>query len=70
VVHQLFIELKEAYDSVSNEVLYNILTEFGITLKLVRRIKMYRHVPTAELGNASIFPVRNGLKQGNASSPL
>jgi hypothetical protein len=29
-VHQLFINLKKAYDSVITEVLYNILIEFGV----------------------------------------
>jgi hypothetical protein len=35
-VHQLFIDFKKAYDSVRREVLYNILLEFGMPLKLVR----------------------------------
>jgi hypothetical protein len=39
-VHQLFIDFKKAYDSVRQEVLYNILTEFDIPMKLVRLIKM------------------------------
>jgi len=39
-VHQLFIDFKKAYDSVRREVLYNILIEFGIPMKLVRLIKM------------------------------
>jgi len=39
-VHQLFIDIKEAYDSVRREVLYNILIECGIPMKLVRLIKM------------------------------
>jgi len=39
-VHQLFIDFKEAYDSVQREVLHNIFIEFGITMKLVRLIKM------------------------------
>jgi hypothetical protein len=39
-VHQLFIDFKKAYDSVRREVLYNILIEFGIPVKLVRLIKM------------------------------
>jgi hypothetical protein len=39
-VHQLFIDFKKAYDSVRREVLYNILIEFGIPVKLVRLVKM------------------------------
>jgi purine nucleoside phosphorylase len=39
-VHQLFIDFKEAYDSVRREVLYNIFNEFGILRKLVRLIKV------------------------------
>jgi hypothetical protein len=32
-VHQVFIDFKKAYDSVRREVLYNILTDFGLTMK-------------------------------------
>jgi hypothetical protein len=39
-LHQPFIDLKKAYDSVRREVLYNIFIEFGILFKLVRLIKM------------------------------
>jgi hypothetical protein len=39
-VHQLFIDFKKAYDSVRREVLYNILIEFGIPMKLVRLINL------------------------------
>jgi hypothetical protein len=39
-VHQLFIDFKKAYDSVRREVLYNILIEFQVLMKLVRLIKM------------------------------
>jgi hypothetical protein len=38
--HQLFIEFKKAYDSVRSEVLYNILIQFGVSMKLVRLITM------------------------------
>jgi len=40
-VHQLFIDFKKAYNSVRREVQYNILSEFGIPMKLVRLIKVY-----------------------------
>jgi len=39
-VHQLFIDFKNAYDSVRREVLYNILIKFGISVKLVRLVKV------------------------------
>jgi hypothetical protein len=40
-VHQLFIAFSNAYDSFRREVLYNILLEFGMPMKLVRLIIMY-----------------------------
>jgi len=73
-VHQLFIVFKKAYDSVRREVLYNVLIEFGIPMKLVRLIKMcltetYNTVWVCKhLSN--MFPTRDGLKQGDALSPL
>jgi hypothetical protein len=62
-VHQLFIDFKKAYDSVRREVMYNILTELGVPLKLVRLIKMCKHLYDS-------FPTQNGLKQGDILSPL
>jgi hypothetical protein len=38
--HQLFIDFTKAYNSISREVLYNILKEFGVLMKLVRLVKM------------------------------
>ena len=44
------IYFKKAYDSVRREVMCNILSEFGITVKLVRLIKYVRMKPIAESG--------------------
>ena len=73
-MHQLFIDFKKAYDSVRREVLYNILIEFGIPMKLVRLIKVcltetYCRVWVGK-NLCDLFPVRNGLKQGDALLPL
>jgi hypothetical protein len=38
-VHKLFADFEKAYDSVRSEVLYNILIEFGVPMKLVRFTK-------------------------------
>jgi hypothetical protein len=54
--------------------LYNILREFGVPMKLIRLMKMclkemYSEVRIGKhLSNS--FPIQNGLKQGDALSPL
>ena len=68
------IDFKKAYDSVRREVLYKILIEFGIPKKLVRLIKMsltetYSRVWVGK-NVTDRFPFRNGLKQGDALSPM
>jgi len=73
-VHQLFIDFKKDCGSVRREVLYNILIEFGIPMKLLRLIKMCltetysrfwvgRHL-------SDMFPIKNCLKQKVALLPL
>jgi hypothetical protein len=74
MVHQLFVDFKKTYDSVRREVLYHILIEFGIPLELVRLIKMclnetYSRVQVSK-HLYERFPIKNGLKQGDALSPL
>ena len=73
-VHQLFIDFKNVNDSFRREVLYIILTEFGIPMKLVRLIKMCLNEPYSRVRVhrhlSDMFPIRNGLKQGHALSPL
>jgi len=54
--------------------LYDILTEFNITTKLIRLIKQclnetYRRVLVGK-HMCDMFPIKNGLKQGDVLSPL
>ena len=68
-VHRLFIDFKKAHKSIRREVLYNILIDFGIPMKLLRLIKkmcmnktystvrVYKHL-------SDMLPIRNGLTQG------
>jgi hypothetical protein len=54
--------------------LYTILIEFGVPKKLVRLIKLcltetYSRVRVGK-NLSEMFAIRNGLKQGNALSPL
>ena len=54
--------------------MYNILIELGIPKKLVRLIKMcltetYSSVRVGK-NLSDMFPIRNGLKQGDGLSPL
>jgi hypothetical protein len=73
-VHQLFIDFKEAYDSVRREVVNNILIEFGVTMKLVRLIEMCLNETYSKvhIGKhlSDCFLIHNGLKQGDALLPL
>jgi hypothetical protein len=70
-VHQLFMDLKETYDSVRSDVLYHILGGFGIPMKLARLVK----VCLSEICNRvkrlfAMFHIKSGLKQGDALTPL
>jgi hypothetical protein len=73
-IRQLFVDFKKAYDSVRREVLYNILIEFGIPMKLVTLIKMCLHETYSKIRTGEYlshnFSIQNGLKQGDGLSPL
>jgi len=73
-VNQLFVDFKKAYDSVRREVLYIILIEFGVLMKVVRLIKvcLSETCGRVRVGKNLFdrFPIKNGLKQGDALSPL
>jgi hypothetical protein len=70
VAYVLFL----SYDSVRREVLYNILIEFSITMKLVRLIKMCLNetYSSVRVGKrlSDTFLIKNGLKQGDVTLSL
>ena len=73
-MHQLYTDFKKACDSIRKKVLYNILIEFGIPVKLVWLIKMcltetYSRIRVGK-NLTDMFPIRNSLIQGDALSPL
>jgi hypothetical protein len=73
-VQQLFIDFKRSYDFFRREVLYNILIEFGAPMKLVRLSEMFLNETynKVHIGKhlSDNYPIQNGLKQGDALSPL
>jgi hypothetical protein len=62
--------LKEAYDSARREVLYSIFIKFEV-VRLIKmclnetysKVHIGKHLPDS-------FPIQNGVKQGDAVSPL
>jgi len=66
------MDFKKGCDSVSREVLYNIPIESGFPMKLVRLIKMCLNETCSkvQVGKHLSFPIKNGLKQGDALLPL
>jgi uncharacterized membrane protein YagU involved in acid resistance len=68
------VDFKKAHVSVRREVLYNILIEFVVPLKLVRLINMCLNETSSKvrIGKhlSDNFLVQKSLKQGDALSPL
>ena len=72
--HQLFIDFKQAYDSIIQADLWNAMTELNIPKKLIKITKACVEGSTSavrvEGKISSSFTINNGLKQGDALSPI
>jgi hypothetical protein len=72
-VHQLFINLKKAYDTVRRKVLYSNLIQFWVPMKLARLIKMCLNQTYSKLHIDKYLcdtsPIRYHLKQEMINSP-
>lgn len=73
-IYQIFVDFKQAYDSIQRKKLLQILLELGVPAKLVRLIQL-THLDT----NARVrvqntltdaFQVNQGLKQGDGLAPM
>ena len=73
-IHQLYIDYKQAYDTINRAELVEIMKEFGIPMKLVRLVKM-----TVANTNSKVkiqgklspsFETMIGLRQGDSLSTL
>jgi hypothetical protein len=62
-VYQLFIDFKKAYVSVRKKVLYNILIEFGVPMKLVRLINTCLNETYSKVHLSHNSPIQNGLRR-------
>ena len=63
-MYHLFIDFKEAYDSIRREVLFNILIELGIPMKLVQLIKVCLNETYSRDRQARIFSDIFSTKNG------
>jgi hypothetical protein len=72
--HQLYVDFEKSCDSVKREVLYNILTEIFVPMKLLRLTKVCLNEIHSKVridkNLSDAFPTQNGLKQRDVLSPL
>lgn len=73
-LYQLFVDFKQAYDSVDREKFYKILLEFDIPAKLVRLIRMSMEGTVGRVkvggGLTEEFGISQGLKQEDGLAPM
>ena len=74
-MHVCFIDLQKAYDSVDRELLWKVLTRFGVPIKMLRIIRNFHdgmqvRVRTDDGEHSEWFDVTQALRQGCVLSPI
>ena len=74
-LYMCFIDLQKAYDSVDRELLWEVLTRFGVPAKILKVIRQFHdgmraRVRTDDGEYSEWFDVTQGLRQGCVLSPL
>ncbi|XP_060518457.1 uncharacterized protein LOC132697179 [Cylas formicarius] len=73
-VHQLFVDFRQAYDSITRESVWQALEGIGVPKKIIRLTKICIENSKAKVrvgkNNTEAFSINNGLKQGDGLSPL
>lgn len=73
-IHQIFVDFKKAYDSISREALWQAMREFHIPSKLIRLTQMTMAGSTyqvlSENNLSDPFEVSGGLRQGDCLSTV
>jgi sorting nexin-29 len=73
-VYQIYVNFKQAYDSIQRKKLYTIMYEFGLPPKLVRLVRATITGTEVQLkvqtGLTDTFEIRQGLKQGDGLAPI
>jgi sorting nexin-29 len=69
-IHQLYIDYKQTYDTIHRAELVEIMKEFGISMKLVRLVKMTLANTNSKVKLSPSFETTNGLRQGDLLTTL
>lgn len=73
-LHQLFIDFRQAYDTVRRVKLWQAMEELGFPKKLIRMTQLCIGGSKSKVrvgqNFSEVFDINNGLKQGDALSPL
>jgi len=73
-LHMIFVDYKQAYDSIIRKELWRTLAYLGISKKLIILIQMcntdtYSRIKLKNISSHT-FKIENGLRQGDAMSPV